>query len=123
VEVRGVDFVMFPVSDLDRSIGFYRDTLGMNLEFRHGDMWVEFTATPTTLALYKPESPEDASTSGGAAIALAVGDVHSAIAELEDKGILVAIKPFESPVCYFAVVKDPDGNSVILHQRKDGTVG
>jgi predicted enzyme related to lactoylglutathione lyase len=26
--------------------------------------------------------------------------------------------PLETPVCYIAVVSDPDGNSIRIHQRK-----
>ena len=29
----------------------------------------------------------------------------------------------ESPVCFWAVIEDLDGNRVIIHQRKDKTVG
>jgi predicted enzyme related to lactoylglutathione lyase len=29
----------------------------------------------------------------------------------------------ESPVCWMAVVEDPDGNKILLHQRKNGTAG
>ena len=58
MDVRGADFVMYPVTNLDRSIAFYRDTLGMNLESKYEEMWVEFAASPTTLALYKPDSPD-----------------------------------------------------------------
>ncbi len=32
MEVRGTDFVMSPVTDVDRSTGFYRDTLGLKVE-------------------------------------------------------------------------------------------
>jgi len=123
MEVRGADFVMYPVTDLARSIHFYRDTLGLSLEMEAGGMWAEFTAAPTTLALYRPEKPEEGPQAGGASIALAVADVQAAISELKEKGVIVAWEPFESPVCWMAIVTDPDGNSIILHQRKDGSVG
>jgi len=29
----------------------------------------------------------------------------------------------EIPVCFMAIMHDPDGNTLILHQRKDGTAG
>jgi len=28
--------------------------------------------------------------------------------------------PLETPVCYIAVVTDPDGNSLFIHKRKAG---
>jgi predicted enzyme related to lactoylglutathione lyase len=60
---------------------------------------------------------------GNATIALAVEDVWAAVEELRAKGVPVLMEPVESPVCYQASVQDPDGNQLILHQRKDGTAG
>lgn len=119
--VRGSDFVMYHVSDLENSLKFYRDTLGMTVEEQYGGDWVELMATPTTLALYRPEEGEPQV--GGASIGLAVDDVAAAVAELKEKDVTVVWGDGESPVCHFAVIKDPDGNNVILHQRKDGTFG
>jgi hypothetical protein len=33
------------------------------------------------------------------------------------------MEPIETPVCFMAVVADPDANKILLHQRKDGTFG
>jgi len=124
MQVRGSDFVMYPVKDMGQSLVFYRDTLGMVIEGEYAEgTWVELTASPTTLALFQPEDPQNAPPPGGASIALAVENVDAAIGELEEKGVPVVWHTQESPVCYFAVVRDPDGNGIILHQRKDGTCG
>ena len=56
-------------------------------------------------------------------IALAVDDVAAAADELEAKGVEVVLGPMESSVCTMAYVVDPFGNPIMLHQRKDGTVG
>lgn len=121
MEIRGSDFVMYHVSDLERSVTFYRDILGMTVEGQFGGDWVELTATPTTLALYRPEDGEPRV--GGAAIGLAVGDVKAAVDELKEKDVDVVWEAGESPVCHFAIIRDPDGNQVVLHQRKDGSFG
>gem|GEM_PF-6864529 len=31
--------------------------------------------------------------------------------------------PRESDVCYGAMIQDPDGNLIFIHQRKDSTAG
>lgn len=121
MQVKGSDFVMYHVSNLENSLKFYRDILGMTVEGQYGGDWVELTATPTTLALYRPEEGEPRV--GGASIGLAVDDVAAAVDELKEKDVEVVWGAGESPVCHFAVIKDPDGNNVILHQRKDGTFG
>ncbi len=56
-------------------------------------------------------------------MALAVENVEDAVDELEGKGITILEKDSESPVCYWAIVADPDGNPIWLHHRKDGTAG
>ena len=127
MKVRGTDFVMYEVADMERSISFYRDLLGLELEEYLEDIpWAEFKAEPTTLALFdprkfRPQAPKPKT--GGATIFLAVEDVNAAVEELKGKGVPVVLEPFETPVCWEAAVADPDGNVVGLHQRKDGTFG
>ena len=126
MEVRGADFVVYQVSDMEKSIAFYRDTLGLELEIRMDDFgWAEFNVQPTTLALHAPgqTQPGAQPNTGGAALALAVPDVTAAVEELRGKGVAVAMDTFESPVCHIAMIADPDGNAVCLHARKDGTCG
>ena len=126
MEVRGADFVVYQVSDMEKSIAFYRDTLGLDLEIHLEDFgWAEFDVQPTTLSLHAPgkTQPGAQPNTGGAALALAVPDVEAAVAELRGKGVTVAMDTFESPVCHIAMIADPDGNAVCLHARKDGTCG
>jgi len=56
-------------------------------------------------------------------VAFSVDDVAAAIEELEGKGITVTVPTYESPVCHLACILDPDGNTVWIHQRKDGSYG
>ena len=46
-----VDYVMVVVSDMPRSVRFYRDTLGLPLKFESKE-WTEFQTGTTTLALH-----------------------------------------------------------------------
>ena len=41
---------------------------------------------------------------------------------MEAKGVKVTI-PTNEPVCHFACVSDPDGNTIWFHCHKDGTFG
>ena len=131
MQIRGVDAMMYRVTDLERSISFYRDTLGLELTgVTDSGHWAEFSVPPTTLGLLKAEKiPWDGIGEippfrpGGAAIFLAVDDIKDAVKELEAKGVDITLEPIESPVCWAAEIRDPDGNGVILHQRKDGSFG
>ncbi len=87
--------------------------------------WAEFNAGNTTLVLNDPGvlgvgiEPRP----GGGAAAFAVEDLAAAMQELEGQGVTVVFPIQESPICHLACIEDPDGNSVWLHQRKDGTFG
>ena len=122
MKIRGTDFVMYQVSDLARAAAFYRDTLGLPQELYSEEWhWAEFNCGNVTLSLHGGlKLPEVIS---GGRIALAVEDVHAACAELKSKGVRVLGEPTDYSVCRAVEVLDPDGNTVILHQRADGTWG
>ncbi|HJP31432.1 MAG TPA: VOC family protein [Candidatus Latescibacteria bacterium] len=124
MNIRGTDFIYYQTSDIDRAITFYRDTLGLELYGYYEEVkWAEFNAGNATFALNDPSAfdPNMKAQSGGAAVAFSVDDVAATIKELEGKGVTVPVN--ESPVCHFACVLDPDGNTVWIHQRHDGTFG
>lgn len=124
MEAKAVDFVRYTVSDLDESIPFYRDALGLTLEKRVAEYgWVEFALPPTTLALDETEDGRTAATGRDGAVALAVDDVEAAVAELREDGRSVLQEPIDTGVCDLASVADPDGNPIVLHRRHDGTHG
>jgi catechol 2,3-dioxygenase-like lactoylglutathione lyase family enzyme len=112
--IERVDFVDVPSRDVERSIGFYRDILGLPQNSREP---TEFQAGNVTLAIWKPEDQGVAFPKSGAhGIALRVPDVAAARAELEAKGVQF-IGERDSGVCNMAFFEDPDGNSLILHRR------
>ncbi len=121
MNVRGIDFTFFAVRDMQKSLTFYRDLLGISLtSLVHEGKWAEFEINPGTLVLGQGD---DFTQPGGGVVALAVEDAAAAVAELEQAGVSPFFPLDESPVCFWAVIKDPDGNRVIIHQRKDKTVG
>ena len=81
--VERTDFVSVPVTDLERSAAFYRDTLGLEQtgegawpEFRLGENAFLYLMDPTNIG-QEFRGPHTAP------IALRVGDVEAARAELE----------------------------------------
>ena len=71
---------------------------------------------------FTPED-EDNDWAGTPCAALAVADIHAAIAALKKAGVEILVEPKETSVCWMAYVADPDGNRICIHQRKDGTTG
>ena len=127
IKVRAADFVQYWVTDMERSLRFYRDFLGMKVGDAWGDWWVEVEAPPTTLALVRTTaggSTEGVTTGKHVpSIYLAVEDVAAAVETARAAGYRVAQEPDDGEVCISAAILDPDGNSVGLHTRKDGTWG
>ena len=126
MNIRGADFVYYQSSNMDKAIEFYRDTLGLEMYGYYEEVkWAEFNVGNVTLALNDPSSfdPNAKAQTGGAAIALSVEDVAATVEELTAKGVTVTVPTQESPVCHFAWIQDPDGNTVGIHERKDGTHG
>ena len=115
--VERTDFISVPVSDLEQSTAFYRDTLGLE-QIGHGG-WPEFQlGENVSLYLLDPtnigrqfEGPHTS------AIALRVADVESARSELEAKGVQFEGETFDTGVCHMATFRDPDGNALMLHRR------
>ncbi len=121
MNVLGIDFTFFAVSDMQKSLTFYRDVLGIPLAcLVHEGTWAEFEINPGTLVLGQGY---DFIHPGGGTVALAVADAKAALEELEQAEIRPLSPLGESAVCFWAIIADPDGNRVIIHQRKDKTVG
>jgi catechol 2,3-dioxygenase-like lactoylglutathione lyase family enzyme len=115
--VEHVDFVSVPVTDLERSVAWYRDTLGVPQtgeggfpEFKLGDNAFLYLVDPTAYG----SSFAGPNSSG---IALRVPDVAEARAELEAKGVVFAGETYDTGVCHMAIFEDPDGNALMLHRR------
>jgi predicted enzyme related to lactoylglutathione lyase len=119
--IKGIDIVTYLAQDADRAKAFYRDVLGLNVTSDYGPQGAEFELSDgTTFGVWKMT---DGSFRPSGGIMFAVGDLKSAVAEFKQRGV-----PFEddgaieeSPVCFMAFASDPEGNTFILHQRKEGT--
>ncbi len=121
---KAVDFVALSVSDMDRSEAFYRDVLGLDLESprgapgTRGNGFMEFAAGGTAISLTALPALHN-----NGIIALAVEDVRAAIEELRTRDVPILMEPLDTGDCTMAVIADPDGNQLMIHQRSDGTFG
>jgi predicted enzyme related to lactoylglutathione lyase len=116
--VTGVDFSVIPVSDFDRAVEFYGETLGLPLSTRYGKMnGVEFETGNLTLAVLDAGQFGIDFTPAKNAIALRVDDVAAARKELESKGVEFHGDIIDSGVCHQAFFSDPEGHALILHHR------
>ena len=54
-----------------------------------------------------------------AAAALEVEDFPAAMARIAEHKVKVTMPATETPVCWMALIEDPDGNPVMIHRRKN----
>jgi catechol 2,3-dioxygenase-like lactoylglutathione lyase family enzyme len=117
VIVERTDFVSVPVTDLERSTAWYRDTLGLPQigegawpEFQLGENVSLYLIDPTNIG-------REFSGPNHGSIALRVPDVEETKRELEGRGIEFGGDVFDTGVCHMAFFADPDGNALMLHRR------
>jgi lactoylglutathione lyase len=119
-----IDYTMVIVSDMKRSVQFYRDTLGIPLKFESPD-WTEFATGTTTLALHGGGVPrqyqdtgDQSKTAGACSIGFNVDDVDKTYEELKAKGVMFVMPPVqrEGEGIRLAVGLDPDGLPISFAQ-------
>jgi len=119
-----IDYTMIVVSDMNRSVEFYRDKLGIPLKFQSPE-WTEFATGATTLALHGggvpaegPPSGDPSKRAGACSIGFNVENVDKTYEELQAKGIMFVMPPTqrEGEGIRLAVAIDPDGLPVSFAQ-------
>ena len=121
--MRRVDYVIRFVQDLEASVAFYRDVLGVPLKLE-GDGYVEFDTENVKLGLYErrklPEllgtAPERAGPDGE--VVFVVDDVNAWAERLDQAGIARLSGPTDRPWGHRTIhLADPDGLVVELAQE------
>jgi predicted enzyme related to lactoylglutathione lyase len=106
-------FIMYPVSDISRSVAFYEQILGLKKAGLESDFWVEFEIGTATFGI---GSFEQVGVPGSAqSLALEVADLDAMRQDLVKRSIDTT-EPHEFPSCRISVVRDPDGNQIWLHE-------
>src|SRR5215510_6431902 len=103
-----VAFIAIAVSDKERARKFYQETLELTPTRTQMDgAWVEYDLGPTTIGVgchpaWKPSRE----------------GTTDAYEELKQRGVQFDMEKFETPVCWMAQFRDPDGNKLVVHKRK-----
>ena len=112
--------VIVMVSDMERSIAFYRDTLQLPLTYE-SPHWSEFTTGHCTLALHIAAFPSEAmppKRAGSLVICLSVSSLENYCARLQARGISVERPSIKKGMDVLsASVVDPDGVTIQFEQQ------
>ena len=106
--------IALTVSDLARSIAFYRDALGLRFLFEAPPKMAFFDCAGVRLMIGEGERP-----GGSAIVYFAVEDVARAAAALESRGVVFRVAPalvarMPDHELWIGFFDDPDGNALAL---------
>ena len=112
--VGGLSTIMLVVSDMDRSLRFYRDVLGLEPRFesRH---FSSLAAGPVVLGLHGEGGDVRAAPTAGISFGFDVEDLAATVAALRERGAEVD-EPRRENFGWLALVSDPDGYLIQLRQ-------
>jgi methylmalonyl-CoA/ethylmalonyl-CoA epimerase len=108
--------IAVPVSDIDRAVSFYRDTLGMRFLFQAPPGLGFFDCAGVRLML---DAPAKAQAGSSSVIYYRVPDLNAAFATLLARGVHFEAKPhliarLPDHELWMAFFRDPDGNLLAL---------
>jgi predicted enzyme related to lactoylglutathione lyase len=107
-----VRMVILSTDDLDASIAFYSDTLGMPLKFRDGARYAALDGGAVALAL---ATEVDHPLPGKVVVGIKTADVDGAAKAVEASGGTIIRAPYDDAHERRAVVYDNKGNGLVFY--------
>jgi predicted enzyme related to lactoylglutathione lyase len=114
--IRELAFTCYPVTDIPRARRFYEESLRLKLLGSFGEGWIEYDVGGGTFCI-TTMADECQAGARGAFVAFEVDDLIAELARLRRLGVKFRLDATDTPVCRFAIIEDPDGNGLCLHQR------
>lgn len=107
--------ILIPVSDLEKAVPFYRDTLGIPFLFTAPPQMSFFQCGTVRLLVGVHEGPAQR----GSAVYFKVADIQAVHSQLAERGVKFSAEPhlIHKAATYdlwLAEFKDPDGNTLAL---------
>jgi lactoylglutathione lyase len=104
--------VILLVSDMKKSMEFYKDVLGMELKQQAED-WIEFFKQGTVLALH-PTNKKKLTKNTNMLIGFNVSELETVCSNLEKKKVKFHKKVSKEVFGKHAIIEDPDGHLISL---------
>ena len=109
--------LLIPVTNLERAIAFYRDTLGLRFLFSATPQMSFFQAGTVRLLVGVPEGTQ--APQRGSQVYFKVSDIQGVFQTLKQRGVKLGAEPHlvhrsETSELWLAEFKDPDGNQLAL---------
>lgn len=118
MNIRKVGNVILAVKDLDKSLEFYHELIGLPIK-KQRRSWIDLGTTGALISLHPAsltDAPVGSSFESGIVIGFLVGDVKSAVEELKSKSVNIYRDIQEREAGKNAIVTDPDGYLISLFE-------
>ena len=118
MNIKKVGNVILAVKDLEKSIQFYNEVIGLPIKDQR-KTWVDLGTSGALLSLHPASSTAEhvgSSIENGISIGFIVGDLKSALEELKAKGVTIHRDIVEKDVGNNAVILDPDQYLISLFE-------
>ena len=114
MNVKKVGNVILAVKDLEKSVNFYHNILGMPIKNTRSN-WIDLGQSGALLSL-RPASAELSIPNDMIMIGFVIGDVESAVNELKSKNVNVDREIQTREAGKNAIIRDPDGYMICLFE-------
>jgi lactoylglutathione lyase len=118
VNIKKVGNVILAVTDIDKSLEFYHEIIGLPIKSQRRS-WVDLGTSGALLSLHPASLTAQhigSSIENGITIGFLVGDVKSAVEELRAKGVRIHRDCVKKDAGINAVVLDPDDYLISLFE-------
>ena len=118
MNIKKVGNVILAVNDIDKSIQFYHELIGLPIKNQRRS-WVDLGTSGAMLSLHPASLTAQhvgSSIDNGITIGFLVGDVKSAVDELKEKGVRIYRDIVDRDAGKNAVILDPDDYLISLFE-------
>jgi len=118
VNIKKVGNVILAVKDLDKSLAFYHELIGLPIKNQRRS-WIDLGTSGALISLHPASLTAEhigSSIDNGITIGFLVGDINSAVEELKSKGVKIYREISEREAGKNAIVLDPDDYLISLFE-------
>jgi len=118
VNIKKVGNVILAVKDLDKSLAFYHELIGLPIKNQRRS-WIDLGTSGALISLHPASLTSEhigSSIDNGITIGFLVGDINSAVEELKSNGVKIYREISEREAGKNAIVLDPDDYLISLFE-------
>jgi predicted enzyme related to lactoylglutathione lyase len=116
MKVKKLRQVYIATDEIDRQAAFYENVLGLALQFRDGNRWIQFKTGDVSIALASPAESMGAPLDVPVPV-FEIDDLDGALAELRTQGREVGTTRDMGTHGRVAMIRDPSGAFLVLFEK------